>query len=112
MDEHLIQPILKSKEPNGRVARWVMLLQELDFEVKHRPGRQMQLPDMLSRQERVLALREGTAGEAQGRDPLIAALRRAVEAGEEPGRADTRVIQAGGRQTRRGRRHALHPRAG
>jgi transposase InsO family protein len=86
-DHSALQSVLKAKEPSGRIARWVMLLQELDFVVKHRPGRQMQLPDMLSRQERVLAMR--SAREAQERDVTTAALRRAVETGEEP--ADTTV---------------------
>ena len=30
---------LQSMEPKGRIARWLMDLQEFDFEVKHGPGR-------------------------------------------------------------------------
>lgn len=26
------------KEPEGRIARWAIALQEYDFEIKHRPG--------------------------------------------------------------------------
>ena len=40
---------LQSMEPKGRVARWLMDLQEFDFEVKHRPGRVHNNCDGLSR---------------------------------------------------------------
>ena len=40
---------LQSMEPKGRIARWLMDLQEFDFEVKHRPGRVHNNCDGLSR---------------------------------------------------------------
>ena len=41
------------KEPKGRLARWVLALQEYEFEIKHRPGRQHGNADTLSRFARV-----------------------------------------------------------
>ena len=37
------------KEPKGRLARWVLALQEYEFAIKHRPGRQHSNADTLSR---------------------------------------------------------------
>jgi len=35
--------------PNGRLARWVMKLQEYDFKTEHRAGKKHQNVDSLSR---------------------------------------------------------------
>lgn len=40
---------LSKKELTPKVARWTLLLQEFDYEVVHRPGKQMQHVDALSR---------------------------------------------------------------
>ena len=40
---------LDSLEPKGRIARWIMDLQEFDFDVRHRPGNSNQNSDALSR---------------------------------------------------------------
>ena len=37
------------KEPKGRLARWILSLQEYQFQIKHRPGRQNGNADALSR---------------------------------------------------------------
>jgi transposase InsO family protein len=37
------------KEPKGRLARWILNLQEYQFDIKHRPGRQNGNADALSR---------------------------------------------------------------
>eukprot|EP00794_Sanderia_malayensis_P002386 gene2386-biopygen1273 len=39
---------LHSVEPKGQIARWIMDLQEFQFEVKHRPGRSKQNADAIS----------------------------------------------------------------
>ena len=40
---------LHSLEPKGRIARWLMDLQEFDFDIQHRPGSYNQNADALSR---------------------------------------------------------------
>lgn len=37
------------KEPSGRLARWAVKLQQYDFKVIHRSGKDLVVPDMLSR---------------------------------------------------------------
>ena len=41
------------KEPKGRLARWILALQEYEFKIKHRPGRQHSNADTLSQFPRV-----------------------------------------------------------
>jgi len=48
-DHSALTSIYKMKEPNKRLARWVLTLQAYDFEIRHRPGVEMHLPDALSR---------------------------------------------------------------
>lgn len=37
------------RDPTGRIARWALRMQAHDFEIKHRKGRHMVVPDALSR---------------------------------------------------------------
>jgi len=41
--------ITKTEPKNARVARWVMVLQEYDFEIEHREGKDNPVADALSR---------------------------------------------------------------
>ena len=41
--------MMKTHEPKGRRARWIMKLQEYDFEIKHRTGRSNRNADALLR---------------------------------------------------------------
>jgi len=44
--------LMSFKEPQGQVARWLERLQEYDYEVQHRPGKQHNNADGLSRRPR------------------------------------------------------------
>lgn len=37
-DHHALKWLFRFKEPTGRLARWSLLLQQFDFEIKHRSG--------------------------------------------------------------------------
>jgi hypothetical protein len=39
-----------TKESNAKLTRWALLLQEFSFRVEHVPGKENELPDLLSRQ--------------------------------------------------------------
>ncbi|KAK2889745.1 hypothetical protein Q8A73_018045 [Channa argus] len=48
-DHASLTPLLNFKQPEGQVARWLEILQEYDFDIQHRPGRQHGNADALSR---------------------------------------------------------------
>lgn len=41
--------ILRQKEAKGRIGRWIIEFQQYEFDLVHRPGREMVVPDALSR---------------------------------------------------------------
>ena len=43
--------LMKVKDPTGRLARWALQVQQYDFEIIHRPGRQNGAADALSRRD-------------------------------------------------------------
>ena len=63
------------KDPQGRLARWAVRLQQFDFEIIHRKGKDHVVPDMLSRGVPVVA---GISGEDS--DPWVRKMISAVEA--------------------------------
>ncbi|GBN31098.1 Retrovirus-related Pol polyprotein from transposon 17.6, partial [Araneus ventricosus] len=48
-DQQCLSKILKLKDPNSRIARWMLTLQQFDYTVIHKPGRLNQMADYLSR---------------------------------------------------------------
>ncbi|GMF58069.1 unnamed protein product [Phytophthora fragariaefolia] len=69
-----IQPtdrLVKAREPAGRLHRWALTLQEYDFEIQYRPGRENAVADALSRGPGVG--REGVSSEREetSEDPAI-----------------------------------------
>ena len=51
-DHQSLQWLTSFKEPQGQVARWLECLQECDYEIQHRPGKQHNNADSLSRRPR------------------------------------------------------------
>ncbi|CAN0027106.1 unnamed protein product, partial [Heterosigma akashiwo] len=48
-DHSALRSILTTRNPEGRLARWVLKLQEFDFEVVYRKGKDHVPPDFMSR---------------------------------------------------------------
>lgn len=56
------------KDRQGRIVRWLLILQEFTFEPRYRPGSQNNLADQLSRVHR---MRKGTIKESLGEESKI-----------------------------------------
>ena len=50
-DHNALRYILTSRDPRGRIARWVTFLQQFTYTVKHVKGKENVVPDALSRQD-------------------------------------------------------------
>lgn len=48
-DHSALQWLHKNKDPHGRLARWAMKLQQFNYEIVHRKGKDNTVPDALSR---------------------------------------------------------------
>lgn len=48
-DHHSLVWLNNLKDPNGRLSRWSLQMQQYDFEIIHRPGKMLVVPDALSR---------------------------------------------------------------
>ena len=50
-DHHSLKWLMSISDPSGRLARWSLLVQQYDFEIKHRPGAVHGNADALSRRQ-------------------------------------------------------------
>ncbi len=48
-DHHALKWLLSLKQPKGRLARWMMEIQNFSFKVENAPGNQLVVPESLSR---------------------------------------------------------------
>ena len=48
-DHSACTSLLNASRPSAKLARWAMIIQELDLEIRHRPGRTNLNVDALSR---------------------------------------------------------------
>lgn len=69
---------MKKKDLSTRVARWALLLQEFNYEVCHRPGRQMPHVDVLSRNQLPSVLQV-----EECKDSIISRIKKAQQDDEE-----------------------------
>lgn len=72
---------------NQRIARWALELQEFDYELKHRAGKQMQHVDALSRCNDAIMITEANSFEtnliiAQAKDEKIQNIKKLLEENE------------------------------
>ena len=51
VDHSTLLYLVNKRALTGRLARWMLLLQEFDFDIQHRPGVQHAIADYLSRLE-------------------------------------------------------------
>ena len=75
-DHKPLKGLLNSKDPEGRLARWLSTLQELKFTLHYRPGKENVVPDVLSRAAATRVEPLWTTSELrtwQSEDPVLAA---------------------------------------
>ncbi|PAA84541.1 hypothetical protein BOX15_Mlig014170g1 [Macrostomum lignano] len=87
-DHKPLQGLLNTKEPEGRLARWITFLQEINFKLLFRPGRENVVADALSRAAATRlhpAWSDNDIRVAQADDPVLAAARQ-VLLGQRPRR--------------------------
>jgi hypothetical protein len=79
-DHHSLLWLNRLKDPQGRLARWALRLQPYDFEIKHRPGKDNVVPDMLSRSVPITAVTDFDPSFSDTKDPWYHRLRTEVAA--------------------------------
>jgi len=68
LTDHIsLRSLFETKEPKAQFGRWVAFLSSLNYTIQHRPGREMALPDCLSRRN--------YPKQEESKDPLFASTR-------------------------------------
>ena len=89
-DHRALQWLRKMKNPSGKLARWILRLEEYSFEVIHKPGNLIPHVDALSRTPVVNAIfvngfwSRDEFVVAQNEDSDIACIKKWVEIGQKP----------------------------
>jgi len=83
-DNVVVTALMKMKNPQKRVARWITYLQEFNFEIKHIPGRSNEVADLLSRDIEVNSGEVVDIALEQRRDPDLLAIIKYLETKELP----------------------------
>ena len=81
-DHAALQWLRRTPEPIGQQARWLEILEEFDFQIQHRPGRQHCNADSLSRSVSTVTTDRTDWATLQRSDPVIGPIYRLVQAGE------------------------------
>lgn len=64
-DHYSLKSLFNIKNPSGRIAQWVLRLQQYDFKVVHRPGKNHLVADILSRYVPIISAIKGSEEEAE-----------------------------------------------
>ena len=89
-DCHALRWLMSIKDPTGRLARWSLLVQQYDYEIRHRPGKANANTDALSRRPYNIAaldspgLQTEQIKQPQHRDPELADILRYLQTKQLP----------------------------
>ena len=87
-DHKALNWLRNMKHPSGRLARWILKLEQYDYEIIHRPGSLMVLVDALSRAPinsiQISSWSSSELQELQDRDSYIATVKKWVQEGQSP----------------------------
>jgi len=69
VDHQALRYLKSIKDPHGRIGRWIMEMQQYDFDIDHRPGQLHVVPDALSRAPIIRAVEAASSSDRDLSDP-------------------------------------------